>query len=242
MSSPWEAVPWTEVNVSQELYGSNDGKPKNFIKFIEDSSQNNSYRLWKTHAPLINMPINNMDNTKSKIIHVIRNPKDVLCSYYNFFSKEPFVQYTGNFDTLFDWFIQGTVVHSNYFDFELKWYNYYKKNPDKIFWIEFEKIIQNPKESIKNISQFLNIKLKDQQIENISNEISFAKMKNDARKSNINSGANILMNKGGYGGWINKLSTKQSNIIDRIAKTKFKNSGIQLYGMNKNDINNPITY
>ena len=55
------------------------------------------YKLLKTHAPLGIFPCKNIigllknknipNNKKPKIIHVTRNPKDVICSGYDYWQK-----------------------------------------------------------------------------------------------------------------------------------------------------------
>ena len=167
MSDPWNAVPWIEVDVSQELVNNNNNKPNKFIKYINESNnRKNNIRIWKSHAPWVNFPAKNINNN-SKIIHVTRNPKDVVCSYFNFFQKEPFVEYKGDFNTLFEWFCDGSVVHSNFWDFELAWYRASQKNDKQILWITFEEIVRIPHVAIKKVANFLNVELNDNQINNV---------------------------------------------------------------------------
>ena len=57
MSDPWNAVPWLEMDVSQELATKQVDSADNFSKFIKESnSKTNNKRIWKSHAPWINFP------------------------------------------------------------------------------------------------------------------------------------------------------------------------------------------
>ena len=195
MSDPLQAVPWPEAKVSQELYhlemeyiniNSNNSmsdkvqglKPIKWIKYINDSNKNkNSVRLFKTHAPWCNFPAKKINNG-TKIIHITRNPKDVMCSYFNFFRQEPFVKYNGDFNTLFNWFCEGSVIFANFWQFELDWWriytnnnnnhnnnnNNYGCNNDQIFWITFEEILTMPHSCINNLATFLGVSLTETQI------------------------------------------------------------------------------
>eukprot|EP01083_Nonionella_stella_P192152 710614_1 len=54
LNDPWNAVPWIEVDVSQQLLKS--PSPNDFLSFIEHSNKNKTYRIWKTHQPYNNFP------------------------------------------------------------------------------------------------------------------------------------------------------------------------------------------
>eukprot|EP01084_Bolivina_argentea_P320616 556310_1 len=223
MSCPWDAVPWIEARVSQELFKDNKSVPDKFLKLIENSNKYKQRRLWKSHMSYNNL-LQNIGGNDEKIIHCLRNPKSVFCSYFDFFQKEPFVDYRGDIDTLFEWFCDGTVIHSNYWNHEIEWFKISKLNKN-VLLILFEDIVKKPVESIEKVAQFLNIELDQQQIEYIKKQISFKKMKQDANKSK---GADILMNKGGIARWKNVLTLRQSARIDRITAIKFHDFNIQM--------------
>ena len=168
--------------------------------------------------------LKNIGGNNEKIIHTLRNPKAVFSSYASFFPKEPLVAYKGDIDTLFEWFCDGTVVHSNYWDHELEWIKA-AKTRNNILLITFEEIVKNPNQSIEKVAKFLNISLNKDEIEQIAMAISFKKMKED----NKSSGASILMNKGGVDRWKKVLSQSQSARMDRITRAKFHNSDINNY-------------
>ncbi len=119
LNDPWNAVPWIEVEVSQQLAES--PSPNDFLSLLEASNKAQSPRIWKSHQPFNNFPAASIGDG-TKIVHIIRNPKDVVCSYYDFFRQEPMVNYKGSFNTLFDWYCDGSVVHSSIFEFELNWF------------------------------------------------------------------------------------------------------------------------
>eukprot|EP01084_Bolivina_argentea_P274924 468729_1 len=224
LNDPWNAVPWIEVDVSQQLLTSNI--PNTFLSFIEKSNKNKTYRIWKSHQPFNNFPTKKIGKN-TKIIHIIRNPKDVICSYYDFFSKEPLVNYNGSFNTLFNWFCDGTVVHSSIFDFELNWFRVKKNgilNDKQLLILSYEDIVRKPNEIINKVAMFLGYNLNKKEIDNIAYEISFKKSKMDAQK---NSDIPVIVNKGKIGRWKNILTEKQSERIDRIIDARLKDSGIK---------------
>eukprot|EP00483_Globobulimina_turgida_P001829 UN01831 len=224
LNDPWSAVPWIEVEVSQQLI--KNKSPNDFLSFIEHSNKNKTYRIWKSHQPFNNFPCKKIGK-KTKIIHVIRNPKDVVCSYYDFFRKEPLVNYVGSFETLFDWFCDGSVVHSSIFDFELNWFRSMRNNiltDEQLLIISYEDIVRNPKEIIEKVGRFLGFNMDDKQINDISEAISFKKSKQEAEKS---SDMSAIVNKGKIGRWREILTQEQSNRMDRIINTRLKDAKIQ---------------
>jgi len=225
LNDPWNAVPWIEVDVSQQLIDSKS--PNDFLSFIDNSNKNKLPRIWKTHQPFNNFPAHKLGDN-SKIIHIIRNPKDVVCSYYDFFRQEPMVNYKGSFNTLFDWFCDGSVVHSSIFEFELNWIRAQKKNggtlTDKqLLIISYEDIVRKPMEIIKKVSDFLGYAMNQKQIENVAEAIGFERSKKEAQQ---NSDIAVIVNKGKIGRWKSILTKQQSDRIDRIIAARLKDTGI----------------
>merc|ERR1712039_301936 len=223
LNDPWNAVPWIEVDVSQQLLASKS--PDDFLSFLAESDKAKTPRIWKTHAPFVNFP--GKIGAKTKILHIIRNPKDVLCSYYDFFRKEPMVNYQGSFNTLFDWFCDGCVVHNSIFEFELNWFRAQRNailNDEQLLIIAYEDLVRKPMEIIGKVSKWLGYDMDEKQIGNIAEAISFKKSKEEAQKS---SDIAVIVNKGKIGRWKDNLTQQQSDRMDRIMNGRLKDSGIE---------------
>ena len=63
-------------------------------------------RILDSHLPLRFLPKKHMDNNY-KLIHVIRNPKDLMVSYYNHACRDPCVGPVGTWDEYFNQFLSG---------------------------------------------------------------------------------------------------------------------------------------
>ena len=96
------------------------------------------------------------------------------------------VNYKGSFNTLFDWYCDGSVVHSSIFDFELNWFRAKRDNilsNKQLLIISYEDIVRKPLEIIKNVSIFLGYdNMNEKQISDIAEAISFKKSKEEANK------------------------------------------------------------
>jgi len=224
LNSPWTAVPWIEVEASQQLV--NSPSPNDFLSLIEHTAKSKTRRIWKSHQPVNNLPVRKL-GAGSKVLHVIRNPKDVVCSYYDFFRQEPMVNYKGSFDTLFDWFCDGSLVHSSFFEFELNWQRALRSgrlSGEQLLIVEYEDIVRKPKEVIVKVAKWLGFPgFAEAKVESVAEAISFAKSKKEAQ---ANSDIAVIVNKGKIGRWKGILSQEQSERMDRIANARLKDSGI----------------
>jgi hypothetical protein len=79
--------------------------PSPGIKYINSMK---SPRIIKTHMPISFLP-ENVQN-ESKVIYILRNPKDVCVSYYHFAKMSTEAEYKGNFSDFGELFVQGTGI------------------------------------------------------------------------------------------------------------------------------------
>lgn len=223
LNDPWNAVPWIEVEVSQQLAAS--PSPNDFLSLIQRSNKLKTPRIWKSHQPVNNLPMATVgENTK--ILHIVRNPKDVVCSYFDFFRQEPLVNYKGSFDTLFDWYCDGSVVHSSIFEFELNWARALrdgKLTEKQLLIIAYEDIVRSPADVIQRVAEWLGFRPTEKQRDAVAEAISFARSKKEAQQ---NSAIGVIVNKGKIGRWKDILSAEQSARIDRIMAGRLKGCGI----------------
>ena len=259
IADPWNSANWIEVEASQELLLSMPPKKNKKGKeepahchaldeYLKLSKITEKMRIWKTHASIRQFPsISTVHTSESKIIHITRNPKDVLCSYFDFYRKEPMVgPIDCTFDQLFDAFIHGNVVHSSFLKFEYDWWQFYQKHPDRVFWCHYEDLVKRPMSVLKSMARFLQIKSSeesdddvakddtgadadvDAELYSIMERISFGKMKKTVQLSGSGTKMSAaLMSKGAIGRWQTKLSEEQSKIIDQLIIEPLKEIGLE---------------
>lgn len=71
------------------------------------------------------------------MVYVVRNPKDVLISYYNFFKKFKDDEFIGTLDDMVDLFVEGNTVFGSYWD-HLNQY----ENLENVHIIHYEDLIE----------------------------------------------------------------------------------------------------
>lgn len=94
-----------------------------------------SPRVFKTHFPVRFLPDN--FNKLAKVVYVVRNPKDVVISYYNFFKKMKEDEFTGTLDDVVDIFVEGQTVFGSFWDH----INEYE-NVENVHFVHYEDLIE----------------------------------------------------------------------------------------------------
>ena len=137
-------VPWLELAVDQgqdleaPQYGEADGKP----------------RLFKTHAWADHCP------SFRKTIVVLRNPYDVVVSFYKFFEGWFFEPGTIELDTFAKqfWLARGVptskMQNASYFVHLISWYKL-RSQKDSILMVFFEDLKEDLKGQVRRVARFL---------------------------------------------------------------------------------------
>jgi len=106
----------------------------------------------KTHIPANLLA----DLNKGKYIYVLRNPKDLLVSYFHHQRDAMGVAYhfvDGKFEDFFELFINGPMEYNDCFDHLLAWYPYTKK--DNVLPVHYEELKDDPSGQILRIAKFM---------------------------------------------------------------------------------------
>ncbi|KAJ8310203.1 hypothetical protein KUTeg_012068 [Tegillarca granosa] len=103
---------------------------------IELANPMSSPRIIKSHLQVHMMP-KEINQTDSKIIIVLRNPKDLCVSYYNFYRSSSSVgNFKGTWSEFLEMFKDGYVDHGSWVDFTRSWWGQ-RDNPNvKIVYYE----------------------------------------------------------------------------------------------------------
>eukprot|EP01084_Bolivina_argentea_P137189 241627_1 len=199
-----------------------------------------SLRFNFSHCPWRYFPAKQI-NRKTKIIHIVRNPKDTLVSNYHIghdlkktFGKEGSKQTIESLDKQYsDWdigfesFMTGFVVGGDWWSNLIEWYLASKNNNNNILFLYYEDIKENPTQQIGRICRFLckdegdkylNVSLlnDDNVLDKIVKQCTFSKQKESAKR-----GWKFVARKGIIGDWKNYFSDQQSKIMDNKTRIMF---------------------
>ncbi|GFS38018.1 hypothetical protein NPIL_433811 [Nephila pilipes] len=177
---PKTGTTWIQYIVYEIL---NDGKilpsqseMSNIVPYMEASGTEILEKLTPPRVLKYHLPYNmTPHNPKTKYITIIRNPYDVLVSYYHFLRQITNVNL--QFDDLFEAFVTGKCIYGDYFDNILSWYEH--KDDDNVLLLSYEKMKKDPRKGLLLISSFLGYDLQgnEELIQRILNHTSFEYMK-----------------------------------------------------------------
>ncbi|XP_073483240.1 amine sulfotransferase-like isoform X1 [Aquarana catesbeiana] len=192
-----------------------------------DPNSRPSPRLFVSHLSEPFVP-QGLKNKKAKVIYVMRNPKDVMNSFYHFQKIAVLAEKSPDFQHFFEKFLDGEVYGGKWFDHLQGWYNH--KDAYNILFLKYEDMIKDLRSVAKKISTFLGIKLDDKAMDIVIKKASFKEMKTDplANKENmpekvIDKRLGSFMRKGQVGDWKNMMTVAQSETFDKLLQEKMGN-------------------
>lgn len=144
-----------------------------------------SPRVLNSHLCYHELPIGIKEH-KTKIILLVRNPKDTVVSFYNHhISGKEVYGYEGNFCDYFKLFMDGELEFGGYFDYILDWDSVMRNQCNNaIHLITYENLKNSPLETIQQVARFFNIELTDSFAVQILEACQFDKMKVKREKQN----------------------------------------------------------
>ncbi|GFY73932.1 sulfotransferase 1E1 [Trichonephila inaurata madagascariensis] len=176
-------------------------------------------RLIKTHLPYSLLP-EDIHKKNVKILYIMRNPKDVVVSYYHFVRMMTVSDYSGNFENFFQEFLSDKVPYGPLWKhYQEMWDHLNEANILILFYEDLHKDIQG---AIKKIATFLDRDVSDEEINNIVEHCSFHNM---AQNPNVNYqhwddlGIRKIheakfMRKGEIGDWKNYFTSEMCQSMD----------------------------
>jgi hypothetical protein len=176
-----------------------------------------------------------MDQIKEgqvKVIIVIRNPKDTLVSYYNFYRMwEGYGKYRGTWDEFFDVHQSKLVSYGNYFDWYESWLPLISL--PNVLLVKYEDMKSALPDVLARTSTFLGKAMPSDVRYDLIQHLSFESMKqNDMTNYRLLPGFDYaispFMRKGKVGDWKNYFSQDQAALIDRAYKERIERLGVTL--------------
>eukprot|EP01084_Bolivina_argentea_P106161 190061_1 len=212
-------------------------------------------RISFTHANYRSFPAASF-NKNTKIIQVIREPKDAMVSAA-FFMHVIWAMECDEKDkatSVDNWYrhwMNGNYYNGDYFDHHLDWYYAWKgthdrpmQNTPQILWLYFEDLVRDPMPQIRKITSFLNanndvynIEFEENKrdIEDIVQRVQFKKVVDElvANKGNLYEKIGIypsdMFRKGVVGDYKNHLSLQQIDEMDRKTYVRFSETDIRYW-------------
>ncbi|XP_053378999.1 amine sulfotransferase-like [Mercenaria mercenaria] len=191
-----------------------------------------SPRMIKSHLHHFLLP-EQLQNGKGRIIYLVRNPKDVVTSFYNFMADQ-LVEGDRVFENFFDGFVNGTEFACPWPRHVLEYWS--RRDDPNVPFFRFEDVVKDKPAAIRRIADLLGRTLTEEDVTKIADhclvdnmrvndKVNFSYWK-DIRYVNENAkGAHI--NKGEPGAWHAVLTQEQSARIDEMMH-ELDGSGLEI--------------
>ncbi len=191
-------------------------------------------RTAKTHLPLRFLKDQLDRSPETRIICVLRNPKDTLVSYYHFYRMN--IQlgwFNGTWDQFFEMVKEKDLYWGDYFDHIVEWYKFLKDRKNTLI-IRYEEMKTNLKEHVVKIAEFIGKELSDEVIDIIVERVTFKNMAKD-KTFNAEEGSEAFLKldrakfirKGEVGDWKNYFNAEQNEYIEMKCKEMLDPLGLQ---------------
>ncbi|XP_044291188.1 sulfotransferase 2B1-like [Varanus komodoensis] len=166
-------------------------------------------RLLSSHLPFHVFPKSFL-HSKAKVIYTMRNPRDVLVSFYYFAKGCKAFKNLGTLADFMEEFLSGNVLYGSWFDHVKSWIGV-KERPN-VFFVTYEEL---------------------QQLDSVVENASFQKMKENKMlqpsqlpERFFKPMKGIMFRKGICGDWKNHLTVAQSEHFDHVYREKMQGVGL----------------
>uniref|UniRef100_A0A8D0HGY4 Sulfotransferase n=1 Tax=Sphenodon punctatus TaxID=8508 RepID=A0A8D0HGY4_SPHPU len=185
-----------------------------------------SPRLLTCHLPLQLFP-KAFFSSRAKVVYTVRDPRDVVVSYYHFSKMCSSYQDPESFAQFLEDFLRGDVPHGSWFEHVRAWRQL--KGKDNVFFISYEELQQDLQGSVRRLCQFLGQELEDADISSVVENTSFQAMRENDKCNSTLLPRNIMdqergtfLRKGVCGDWKNHFTVAQSEHFAMIYRERMR--------------------
>uniref|UniRef100_A0A803KVK3 Sulfotransferase n=1 Tax=Chenopodium quinoa TaxID=63459 RepID=A0A803KVK3_CHEQI len=139
-NNPHELVPYLEL----KLYADHQ---------VPDLTKLPSPRLFSTHLPIDSLPLS-IKETGCKVVYLARDPKDAFISFWHFMNKPRPQNSKITLEEAFDKFYKGVNICGPFWGHLLNAWKYSLDNPNKVFFLKYEELKEQPKLYLKKLAEF----------------------------------------------------------------------------------------
>ncbi|EDL92787.1 sulfotransferase family 5A, member 1 (predicted), isoform CRA_b [Rattus norvegicus] len=171
--------------------------------------------------------------SKAKVVYMGRNPKDVLVSYYHFHQIAGFLPNPSSFEDFADEFLEGTGFFGSWFDHVKGWLGLQKDLT--LLFVTYEELHQEPRSTIRKLSEFLGRTLGPKEEEIILEHSSFSFMSQSnmvnyslLSKEIIDQSQGKFLRKGVVGNWREYFTPELNEKFNAVYQSKMGDSGLSL--------------
>ncbi|XP_038065191.1 sulfotransferase 1C2-like isoform X3 [Patiria miniata] len=223
-------VPFLEMSLPEPIR-----RMKNMPHTYKLVSEIPSPRVLKSHLPGRLLPPQ-MWTKKPRIVYVMRNPKDLVVSFFYFMRMmdRSSMKIAETFGEFFEEALEGKTFFGPWWEHYL--YFWRKRHEPNILVLRFEDMKRDLRETVEQISRFLGKNLSAETLDAITEHCTFANMKKNpmANQDTLfelpvdeKTGDRVsFMRKGKVGDWRSHFTVAQNEAMDALIKEKLHGTGL----------------
>ncbi|OMP05499.1 hypothetical protein COLO4_08809 [Corchorus olitorius] len=188
-------------------------------------------RLFSTHIPYSSLP-ESIKLSDCRIVYIARNPFDVIVSLWHFLKLPKPI----TLEECYEMFCRGEEPFGPYWDHVLEYWKESLERPNKVLFIKYEDMKEDPNSIIKNLADFIGfpISMEEEEmgiIEDILELCSLENLKNlkvnKEGKNRYSTRENkTYFRKGEVGDYVNYFSPSSIQRFSKIIEEKLGGSGL----------------
>eukprot|EP00795_Rhopilema_esculentum_P001668 gene1668-16143_t len=225
--SSLERVPFLEVPVVVDFL---DEARSLFEGLHEMVEKMDSPRVLKSHLPFCHFPDDLLD--KSRVVTCLRNPKDTVVSFYHHEKLHLSFDYSGDFETYFDLFMDGLLLYTSYFEHIKQLWK--QRNHPNVCILFYEELKADLAGNIRKVAKFLGKEITEEQVGILVDHLSFKKMKENNsvnleafQDGKIMKKEGSFFRKGEVGDWKNYFTEEMNKRMDEAIEKYLKPVGLE---------------
>ncbi|XP_064620660.1 sulfotransferase 1C2A-like [Lineus longissimus] len=190
-------------------------------------------RTFKVHSNVEVME-NAVLSQKTRVVYVMRNPKDTLVSLFYFYRiNKGLGNFPGTWNQFFDMAMADfdNMLFGNMLDHFSGWWSL--RHLPNVLITRFEDLVRNPEQEIARIAEFCGKDgMSEETIDKITQATRFDTMKKNPKTNYQSSDAMDMsvgqfMRKGIIGDWKNHFTIAQNETFDRLIQEKLTGTGLE---------------
>lgn len=187
-----------------------------------------SPRILSSHLPFRLLP-KQMKEKKTKIVALVRNPKDTSISLYHLDRGLKWIDYQGTFEDYLQLYMKGQTWYGMWFDSIRDIEDVSSSGEYNVHLMFYENLKKNGFEEIKKLAEFLEVPVSDDFCQAVKEKCDFETMRKDKEqeKSDYFKPGFTWYRKGQIGDWKNHFTVAMNEVFDKWFEEGMKNSKLQ---------------
>lgn len=187
-------------------------------------------RAFKTHLRYEFLK-EKVEKEKLKVIVLLRNPKDILTSYFYMYKQSIMGCFPGDFHDFFALFKANQLEYGDVLQWTLGWWQ--ARNLPNVLYIKYKDMKVDCANVLKQVADFLNVEHSDEALAHIVEECSFKNLKSQKMLEKVGSvdsikrpANDIFFRKGIIGDWKNHFLDEEAEYLDELCEKYYKPVGL----------------